>query len=457
MNILIVGAGKVGEALIENLSKEKHDIIVVDEKIELVEKLVDTYDIIGTVGNGASYDVLINAKIQKADMLIAVTNSDEINMLCCIIGKKLGVKDTIARVRNPEYSLQLDLLQQEMGIDMVINPEFEAANDIFRMLQFPSASNVESFAKGRVNIVEGKVSANSDLIGVSLTELRKSSKLDILICVVTRDSQVLIPRGDFVLQEGDGIYVTGTTQQLILFFKQQGVYKKNVRDVLMIGGGKISYYLAKKLIKQGIQVKIIERHERRCLELSQKLKEATIVHNDGTLHEVLDEERLARYDACITLTGIDEENIVTSIYAESLGVPKIVTKISRINLVPIIEKVGLSSYITPKHIMATRIVRYVRAKQNTQGSNVERLYRIVNNQVEALEFYVSENFQQIGVSLEEMKLKENILIPFILRGNTLIYPTGKDMICEHDRVIVVTTQKYLRDLNDILEGNRYEL
>ena len=250
MNILIVGAGKVGEALIENLSKEKHDIIVVDEKIELVEKLVDTYDIIGTVGNGASYDVLINAKIQKADMLIAVTNSDEINMLCCIIGKKLGVKDTIARVRNPEYSLQLDLLQQEMGIDMVINPEFEAANDIFRMLQFPSASNVESFAKGRVNIVEGKVSANSDLIGVSLTELRKSSKLDILICVVTRDSQVLIPRGDFVLQEGDGIYVTGTTQQLILFFKQQGVYKKNVRDVLMIGGGKISYYLAKKLIKQ---------------------------------------------------------------------------------------------------------------------------------------------------------------------------------------------------------------
>ena len=290
MNILIVGAGKVGEALIENLSKEKHDIIVVDEKIELVEKLVDTYDIIGTVGNGASYDVLINAKIQKADMLIAVTNSDEINMLCCIIGKKLGVKDTIARVRNPEYSLQLDLLQQEMGIDMVINPEFEAANDIFRMLQFPSASNVESFAKGRVNIVEGKVSANSDLIGVSLTELRKSSKLDILICVVTRDSQVLIPRGDFVLQEGDGIYVTGTTQQLILFFKQQGVYKKNVRDVLMIGGGKISYYLAKKLIKQGIQVKIIERHERRCLELSQKLKEATIVHNDGTLHEVLDED-----------------------------------------------------------------------------------------------------------------------------------------------------------------------
>ena len=391
MNILIVGAGKVGEALIENLSKEKHDIIVVDEKIELVEKLVDTYDIIGTVGNGASYDVLINAKIQKADMLIAVTNSDEINMLCCIIGKKLGVKDTIARVRNPEYSLQLDLLQQEMGIDMVINPEFEAANDIFRMLQFPSASNVESFAKGRVNIVEGKVSANSDLIGVSLTELRKSSKLDILICVVTRDSQVLIPRGDFVLQEGDGIYVTGTTQQLILFFKQQGVYKKNVRDVLMIGGGKISYY------------------------------------------------------------------IVTSIYAESLGVPKIVTKISRINLVPIIEKVGLSSYITPKHIMATRIVRYVRAKQNTQGSNVERLYRIVNNQVEALEFYVSENFQQIGVSLEEMKLKENILIPFILRGDTLIYPTGKDMICEHDRVIVVTTQKYLRDLNDILEGNHYEL
>ncbi len=451
MNIIIVGAGKVGEALIENLSKENHNIIVIDEKADLVEKLVDTYDIIGTVGNGAAYDVQINAGIGRTDMLIAVTNSDEVNILCCILGKKLGAVYTVARVRNPEYLSQMEFMRDEIGINMIINPEYEAANDIFRILQFPVAANIETFAKGRVNLVEIKLEEQSDLIGMSLIDLRKNSKLDILICVVVRKEEIFIPNGDFVLQEGDRVYVTGTTRQLIVFFQKQGIYKSSVEDVLLIGGGKISYYLAQKLIKHGIDVKIIELKKERCIVLSEKLPEAVIVNNDGTLQEVLNEERISKYDACVSLTGIDEENIVTSMYAAGQGVPKTITKISRRNLIAILKKVGLESFITPKNIMATRIVRYVRAKQNSKGSNVETLYRILDNQVEALEFNVSSNFSKIGLTLEEMPIKENIIVAYILRGNELIYPRGKDVILEKDRVIVVTTEKYLRDLNDILE------
>lgn len=452
MRIIIVGAGKVGEALIENLSKEDHDIVVIDENSNLVEKLVDTYDIIGTVGNGAAYDVQINAGIESSDMLIAVTNADEVNILCCILAKKLGAEYTIARVRNPDYSTQIQFMRDEIGINMIINPEFEAANDVFRMLQFPAAANIETFAKGRVNLVEMRISEESDLIGLSLIQLQRKFLLDILICVVVRGEDIFIPRGDFVLQAEDRMFVTGTMDQIVHLMNQQGISKKRVKDVMVIGGGRIAYYLAQKLIQHNIDVKIIESNKERCKELSEKLPKATIINNDGSLQEVLNEERIRSYDACVSLTGIDEENIVISIHAASQGVSKTITKISRRNLLTILEKVGLESCITPKDIMATRIVRYVRAKQNSQGSNVETLYRILENRVEAIEFNVSSNFIKRGVTLQDMPIKDNILIAYILRGNKLIYPRGKDTIREKDRVIIVTTEKYLRDLNDILEA-----
>lgn len=452
MRIIIVGAGKVGEALIENLSKENHDIVVIDENSNLVEKLVDNYDIIGTVGNGASYDVQINAGIQNADMLIAVTNADEVNILCCILAKKLGVEYTIARVRNPDYSTQIEFMRDEIGINMIINPEFEAAHDVCRMLQFPAAANIETFAKGRVNLVEMKISEDSDLVGLSLVHMKRRLSLDILICVILRGEEIFIPRGDFVLQAEDRIFVTGTMDQVMQLMSQQGISKKRVKDVMIIGGGRIAYYLAQRLIQHHIDVKIIELNKERCKELSEKLPGVTIINNDGSLQEVLDEERIQSYDACVSLTGIDEENIVISMNAASKGVWKTITKISRRNLLTILEKVGLESCITPKDIMATRIVRYVRAKQNSQGSNVETLYRILENRVEAIEFNVSSNFLKRGVTLEDMRIKDNILIAYILRGNKLIYPRGKDTIREKDRVIIVTTEKYLRDLNDILEG-----
>lgn len=451
MRIIIVGAGKVGEALIENLSKEDHDIVVIDENSNLVEKLVDTYDIIGTVGNGAAYDVQINAGIESSDMLIAVTNADEVNILCCILAKKLGVEYTIARVRNPDYSTQIQFMRDEIGINMIINPEFEAANDVFRMLQFPAAANIETFAKGRVNLVEMRISEESDLIGMSLVQLQRKFLLDILICVVVRGEDIFIPRGDFMLQAEDRMFVTGTMDQIVHLMSQQGISKKRVKDVMVIGGGRIAYYLAQKLIQHNIDVKIIESNKERCKELSEKLPKVTIINNDGSLQEVLNEERIQSYDACVSLTGIDEENIVISMHAASQGVLKTITKISRRNLLTILEKVGLESCITPKDIMATRIVRYVRAKQNSQGSNVETLYRILENRVEAIEFNVSSNFVKRGVTLQDMSIKDNILIAYILRGNKLIYPRGKDTIREKDRVIIVTTEKYLRDLNDILE------
>lgn len=452
MRIVIVGAGKAGEALIENLSKENHDIVVIDQNSNLVEKLVDSYDIIGTVGNGAAYDVQMNAGIKGSDMIIAVTNADEVNILCCILAKRLGVEYTIARVRNPEYSTQMEFMRDQIGINMIINPEFEAANDMFRMLQFPVAANIETFAKGRVNLVEIRVSQESDLQGLPLMELQKKKGLHILICAVVRDEELFIPRGDFVLQAEDRLFVTGTTKQVMKMIKYQGLSQKRMKDVLMIGGGRISYYLAQKLLKHNINVKIIELDKERCKELSKKLPKASIINSDGTLQDVLDGERISYFDACVSLTGIDEENIIVSMHAASKGVAKTITKISRRNLLAILERVGLESCVIPKDIMATRIVRYVRAKQNSQGSNVETLYRILENRVEALEFNVCANFSQLGVTLEEMPIKKNILIAYILRGNELIYPRGMDTIREKDRVIVVTTQKYLRDLNDILEG-----
>lgn len=450
MKIVIIGAGKVGEALIEHLSEEEHSITVVDLKADLVEKLRDHFDIIGVVGNGASYDVQKQTEMENADMLIAVTNSDEANILCCLTGKRMGAKYSVARVRNPEYSSHIDFMTEDLGINLIINPELEAANDIYRILSYPMAVSVETFAKGKVKMFGIDLDEDTDLDGVSLIDLKKEYGHDILVCVVERDDKVTIPDGNFKLHGGDRIYVTGELFKLQNFFKSQKIFKSRAKSVMIIGGGKITYYLCKMLVKNKVEVKIIEIDKKRCEELSRLIPKVEIINNDGSLQEVMEEEHIASYDVAISLTNIDEENIIISLYAKDKGVNKTITKLSRRDLIKILERVGLDTPITPKDIAANRIVRYVRAKQNSIGSSVETLYKTAGDKVESLEFKVSPTFKGAGITLRDLKLKSNMLIALIIRDRLTIYPRGNDTIECGDRVIVVTTHLYLDDLNDIL-------
>ncbi|MDD4773148.1 MAG: Trk system potassium transporter TrkA, partial [Eubacteriales bacterium] len=379
MRIIIIGCGKIGLTLTESLVKENHDITVVDTDGVTVDETVDTYDVIGVAGNGANYNVQLEAGARNADLLIATTSADEVNMLCCLVAKKLGAKNTVARIRDPEYSKQFVFMLDEMGLDMVVNPEYEAASEISRALRFPSAINVDTFSKGRVDLAELKITPDSLLAGRKLSELSRRFRTKILVCAVNRDSDVIIPSGDFSLREGDRIHFTASHGELDSFFKAAGVYKHKSRNVIVIGGGRIAVYLALQLLETRISVKIIESSEKRCAELSELLPGAKVICGDGTDHHVLAEENIRGADACVAITGIDEENIIISLYAKSNDVAKVITKLNRPSMLEIAANLGLDSVISPKQITATRILRYARALSNSEGSDMLTLYRLVNN------------------------------------------------------------------------------
>lgn len=451
MNIVIVGSGKVGEKLVERLSREEnHNITVVDIKNSVLHDVVNSYDVMGVNGSGASLDTLKEASIEEADILIAVTGSDEINLLTCLIARKISKCNTIARVRNPEYGKELHLFKEDLGLAMIINPEHTAASEIARALRFPSAIQIDTFAKGRVEILKFKIEEGSVLDNMTMVDISQKLNCDILVCGVERGDEVYIPGGDFVLKEGDFISIVATAKDASHFIKKVGIKTNRVKDTMIVGGGTTAVYLANRLIKAGIDVKIIEQNEARCEALCSLVPKASIINGDGTENRVLLEEGIETAESFVSLTNIDEENILLSLYAKTKTRGKVITKINRIAYDEVISNLGLDTIIYPKDIMAEYIVRFVRAKNNTIGSNIETMHYILDGKAEALEFRIKENSPISNKTIESLSLKHGIIIASINRGGTIITPKGKDVILPGDTVIIVTVNKGFKDISDIL-------
>lgn len=451
MRIIVVGCGNVGATLAEQLSQEGHNITVIDTRERLVQELSNTFDVMGIIGNGASFSVQAQAGIHEADLLIAVTGSDELNLLCCLIARKAGGCHTIARVRNPVYSREIGYIKEELGLSMVINPEFAAAMEIGRVLKFPSAVKIDTFAKGRIELIRYRIVEGSILHNMPLKDIPAKLHCDVLVCVVERGEEVVIPGGNFVLQEKDEISIVASAQNVMKLFKKMGAPTTRARNVIIVGGGETAYYLAKQLLSIGVEVKIIDKDKERCEELSELLPEAMIIYGDGTDRELLLEEGMAHTEAFVTLTNFDEENIMLTLFAKSLSKAKLITKVHRIAYDEIIDELDLGTVIYPKYITAESIIQYVRAMQNSIGSNIETLYRLNDNRVEAMEFIVKEDSPVVGIPLQQMNLKENILICCINHKGNIITPGGQSIISVGDTVVIVTVIKGLHDIKDILK------
>jgi len=450
MRIIVVGCGKVGQTIVAQLSKENHDISIIDTDAGVVMSTTNSYDVMGVVGSGVSYDVMREAGIEAADLLIAVTDSDERNLLSCLLAKQVAGCNTIARVRSPIYGDELRLIRGALGLSMTINPEFAAAREIARILRVPSAIKVETFARGRVELLKVEIAEHSILDNCALMDVDDKVGADVLVCAVERGESVMIPNGRFVLQAGDTISVIMPTENVRQFFNNIGEKSKKIRSAMLLGGGKVSFYLAELLLKTGIEVKIVETDEERCEELAEMLPGAIVIHGDATDQNVLLEEGLADIDAVVTLTGIDEANIFLSLFARSVSEAKIITKVNRLSFDKIIDSFDLGSIIYPKRITADNIVRYVRAMQNSYGTNVETMYNIIENRVEALEFLVREDADYTDVPLAELDIRENVLIAAISRAGETIQPNGQTRIQKGDSVIVVTTEKGANDLGELV-------
>ncbi|MBR0142289.1 MAG: Trk system potassium transporter TrkA [Ruminococcus sp.] len=450
MDIIIVGGGKVGSALAEELCNE-HNITIIDQNENRIASLINEFDCMGIVGNCLQTSILAEANVEKANIFIAVTSSDEVNVLSCLIAKKMKARHCIARVRSPEFDKQLVFMREELGISMMVNPDYNAANEIAKVLRYPEAINIESFAKGRVDLAEIRITSGSILENIALSQLSRRLRLDVLICAVQRGDEIIIPNGNFVLHAGDKIHMTASHSALVKFFKSiSAAYReKRVKSAVLIGGGRVGYHLAKLLIEMGVKIKIIEIDRKRCEELSERLKKGSIICGDGTNHDLLKEEHVYDYDAVVTLTGIDEENILLSLLAKNNGVEKVVTKVNRMTLMQLSDTLNLDSIISPKSITVSQILQYVRAKQNSQGNNITTLYRLVNDKLEAIEFVVREHKDYVDVPLKKLKIGNGILIASIVRGNELIVPKGDDCIKVNDSVVVVTTKKGFDDLKEI--------
>ena len=451
MKIIVLGAGKVGKTLIKHMSNEDHDIIVVDQNATKVEEVVNQYDVIGVVGNGGSYDILMEAGAENANLIICVTASDELNILAGLVAKKMGTRHTIARVRNPDYSSQRDFMRNQLGFSMIINPELEAASEIRRVLSFPSAVKVDTFSRGKVELAEFFVEDHSRLNGVELNQLHKITKTNILVCAVSHNEDVIIPDGNYAIKPGDHLYITGTHRDLSKFCLDIGVITSRIKNVIIIGGGKIAYYLSKQLSTQGIKVKIIEKDKNRCQVLAEKLPYVTIIHGDGSDDELLNEEGIENTDAVLALTGLDEENIVLSLSAKNLYHKKTIAKVTRMNYTGLSNVLKVDSIVAPKKIVASQIIRYVRAKMNKDhDSAVKTLYKIVDGEVEAVEFKVTEHFKFLHKTINEMKIKEHVLVAAIIRENEVIVPKGNTTMELNDYVIIVSRGEIMKSLNDML-------
>lgn len=451
MKIVIIGVGKIGRTVLGNLSGEGHTITIIDEDRDKIEELIEKYDVFGVVGNGACMDIQIEANVKTADLVIVLTNSDELNVLACLVAKKLGAPNTVARVRNPNYRKQILAMKDELGISMILNPEKETSNEIFSLISLPSVAQVESFARGRVKLVAIVVEKDCLLVGETLISIARKFHTKVLICAVERGGQVFIPSGNFIIEEGDKIHFTAAANSLGDFLTEINVMNSPLRKIMIVGGGRIGYYLADDLSKKKYKVKLIEQDMAKAEVIADTLPKVTVIAGDGTKHDLLIEEGIESTDAFITLTGIDEENIIASMFANKKKVRRIITKIDRDELMCMLDDVGIHNNVSPKDIIATRVLRYIRALANKRGSNIITLYRLVNNQVEALEFVAKMLDDIYNKPLKELKIKKNCLIACIIRNNEVIIPDGNACICQNDNVIVVTTHKNFDDLIDIFE------
>ena len=452
MKIIVVGCGKIGRTIIESLVTEGHDIVAIDYEAEIVDEITNSYDVMGLVGNGADSDALSEAGVNDAELFIAVTNSDELNMLACFIARAMGAKHTIPRVRNPEYNdNSLEFMKQQLGLSTSVNPEMITAREIYNIIKFPSAVNIETFARRQFEMVDFRLRENSALNGLKLADMRKQYDAKVLVCAVQRGEEFYIPDGNFVLQSGDRVGITASPAELHKLFRMLGVTQKRAHNVVILGAGRISFYLAKMLVASGYDVKVIDRDRQRCDEFSDFVPEAVTILGDGTSQDVLLEEGIDSTDVFVALTGMDEENILTSCFVASHNVPKVITKVSRPELATMADKIGLECVVSPQHFVSEFLSKYARALRNSMdSSNVEALYKLMDGKAEALEFSVQPNFKYIDIPLKDMDIKKDILIAGIIRGRKPIIPSGNDVILPDDRVVVLAAGELLNDLSDIV-------
>lgn len=451
LNIIIVGCGKVGSTLTEQLSREGHDITIIDKNASCVQSLSDMYDVMGIVGNGASYNIQMEAGIENADLIIAVTGSDELNLLCCTVARRVGKCAAIARVRTPDYSEESGYLREKLGLAMIMNPELEAASEVARVLYLPTALEINTFAHGQAEMIKIKIPDHNVMHGQTIAAIGKNIGVNILICAIERGGEVYIPSGNFVLKAGDLISFTASRKNARTFLQKVGFQTNQVKDTMIIGGGRAAYYLAKQLLNMGIDVKIIENDRERCEELSTLLPNAIIINGDGTDEELLKEEGIEYTESFVPLTGIDEENIMLTLHAQQISKAKIITKINRLSFKNVISRLELGSVIYPRYITSEAIIAYVRAKTASKDSNIETLYHMFDYRAEAIEFLIDKESDVTGRRLMDLKLKDNLLITVINRDGRIIIPSGSDCIQCGDTVVVVTKHTGFNDIQDILQ------
>ena len=451
LKIIVVGCGKVGTTLVDQLVAEGHDITVIDNNINKIEELTNLYDIMGVEGNGASYSVQMEADIENTDLLIAVTGSDELNLLCCTIAKQVGNCAAIARVRTPDYSQEIGYLREKLGLAMIINPELEAAKEIARILYLPTALEVSPFAHGQAELIQFKIPEGNILDGITLAQLSSKVPNKVLICAIEREGKVMIPSGISEMKAGDVISFVAQRATIKNFMQNISVKTSKVKSTMIIGGGKATYYLASQLIHMGISVKIIEKDRKRCEELSVAFPKAIIINGDGTDAELLKEEGIDRVESFVPLTGMDEENIMLTLHARNLSTTKVVTKINRLAFKDVITTLDLGSVIYPRLIISEAIIAYVRARRASIDSNIETLYHLFDGRVEAIEFKVTEKSEVTDIPLMDLSLKNNLLICFINRNGKIFIPSGQDCILTGDTVMIVTSHTGFDKIQDILK------
>ena len=453
MNICILGDGKLGYAVAGKLSDEGHSIVLVDQSAEALRLSENNQDVACIIGDALNVTVLQQAGVSDADLVIATMGDDENNLVACLLSRKLGAKSCLSRVRNPEYDEALPLIREDLGLNFVVNPERSTASDISRTLRFPNATHVDFFSRGRVEVVEFSITDQSPFAEKKIMELPSLTGVHVLVCAVQRGEQVFIPNGSFVIEKGDVLSVTGTPADIFRFFKKVSKDTSRVKNVMIVGGCKICYYLTEQLLDAGVDVKIIEKDRARCQELAERLPRALVICGDGSNHETLIEEGIDSCDALVALTNLDEENVVLSMFANTRNIKKVITKINHITLGSVMHQSGIESVVTPHTIAAAQIVRYVRAMQNKLegSSSMIAMSRLVNDHVDAMEFKVRVGFKGLNVPLKELKLRKDLLVACIIRKGKIIYPAGDDCIMEKDSCIIISTQGGIAEINDILD------
>lgn len=451
MKIIIVGVGKVGYTIAKYLSKEEGNVTVIDNNNLALERVNNNLDVMCIKGNCTSLRVLNEAGVKDADLVISLTSSDELNMLCSLAAKKLGAKHTIARVRTPGYDEDIALFTDAVGIDLIINPEKASAAEISKLIKYPSVCSIDDFAKGRVNLVGFKISEDSFLEGKKISEI-EFIRGNVLVCGIEREDKFIIPNGDYVFHKDDRVYIIGEHEHIEDFFKKLGMYKKKVRTAMIIGGGKISYYLAKMISKIGVQCKIIEKDYNKCEELTQLLPKSIVINGDGMEEDLLLSENLTTVDSFITLTGRDEDNLIASLFASKMKTKNIITKITRDNYSDIAAAVGIDSVINPKIVTANKIIKYTRSLRCSRKHSIENIYKICNEKAEAIEFIIDENAKNLGKKIKDIKFKENCIIATIVRDKEIIIPTGDDYLKVDDTVIIVNCSTKPLEFNEIFVG-----